>query len=157
MMQRSGQPFRAIYNRALRIPDSKNRSVLLFASNNGDRGYGIDPADNTLLSTLFSWHTENALGDHSRLFPLPLGPGLTDAGGGKLVGAAAPKGSKSGDASAGTSDVDSRLALLSRIRNESIARWPSRAERPILAFMEHFGAYFHNVNSSKPPGGATGF
>eukprot|EP00964_Phaeocystis_antarctica_P037021 scaffold21153_cov33-Phaeocystis_antarctica.AAC.2 len=68
------------------------RGKVLLSTNNGDHLYGLRQQEQRLLAGLYSWHTENAEGNHSRLFPLPLGPDIMDNAGWMIKGAkAAPR------------------------------------------------------------------
>ena len=97
---------------------------MLLSTNNGDHLYGLSQQEQRLLAGLYSWHTENAVGNHSRLFPLPLGPGIADNAGWMIKGAKAAPGAQTGDESAKRHGEKDRLTLMGRIRTESHAKWP---------------------------------
>ena len=161
LLMQQQQPLRVAYNNGNPHVAHNNktgaRGQVLLSTNNGDHLYGLSHQEQRLLAGLYSWHTENAVGNHSRLFPLPLGPGIADNAGWMIKGAKAAPGAQTGDESAKTHSEQDRLQLMGRIRAESHAKWPKRRQRPILAFMENFGAYYNHVNDSKPPIGLGGY
>ena len=96
---------------------------MLLSTNNGDHLYGLSQQEQRLLAGLYSWHTENAEGNHSRLFPLPLGPGIMDNAGWMRCKSSAGR-TDCGDESAKRHGEKDRLTLMGRIRTESHAKWP---------------------------------